>query len=137
MRNTLIDAGPIIALFDRSDRYHRLVTEFLQVEEFKLTTTWPVVTEASHLLDFSLRAQLALLEWIQRGGLAVYEIDIDGVRRAMALMEKYHDRPMDLADATLVVAAEKTGIREIVSIDSDFLVYRTENNQLIENVLQS
>jgi uncharacterized protein len=39
-------------------------------------------------------------------------------------MEQYCDRPMDLADATLVLAAEKTGYRQILTLDSDFLFYR-------------
>ena len=44
--------------------------------------------------------------------------------RLFALMEQYRDRPMDLADATLVLIAEKTGYRQILTIDSDFLFYR-------------
>ncbi len=136
MRNTLIDAGLIIALFDRSDKYHQPIRSFLQDNDFRLITTWPAVTEASHMLDFDVRAQVGLLTWIYRGGLRIHEIDADGIGRAIELSEKYQDQPMDLADATLIVAAEETGIREILSIGSDFLVYRAKGNQVIENLFK-
>jgi hypothetical protein len=59
-------------------------------------------------------------------------LDMTGLRlycpptyaRLLDLMEKYRDRPMDLADATLVLVAEKTGYRQILTLDSDFLFYR-------------
>ena len=44
--------------------------------------------------------------------------------RLLSLMERYSDRPMDLADATLVLAAERTGYSQILTLDSDFLFYR-------------
>jgi uncharacterized protein len=59
--------------------------------------------------------------------LTVYEIQEADYSRLLALMEQYRDRPMDLADATLVIAAEKTGYRQILTLDSDFLFYRIQN----------
>jgi len=56
--------------------------------------------------------------------LVVYEIQEDDYARLLDLMEKYRDRPMDLADTTLVLAAEKTGYQQILTLDSDFLFYR-------------
>ncbi len=50
------------------------------------------------------------------------------------LTKKYRDRPMDFADATLVIAAEKTGIRHIISIDSDFYIYRLPGKVAIKNI---
>jgi predicted nucleic acid-binding protein len=86
------------------------------------------------MLDFSVKAQLGLLQWIHRGGVTMYDIKANGIRRMIELTKKYDDLPMDLADATLVVAAEETGIREIVSIDSNFAVYRTIEKESITNV---
>ena len=134
MRNTLIDAGPIIALFDRSDKYHLQIRATLHDGDFRLLTTWPAITEASHMLDFDVRAQLGLLTWIYRGGVKIHDIDARGIQRVIELTEKYQDQPMDLADATLVVTAEDTGIKEILSIDSDFLAYRTKEKQVITNL---
>lgn len=136
MRNTLIDAGPIIALFDRSDKYHSHMRSTLKDDDFRLLTTWPAITEASHLLDFDVGAQLGLLTWIYRGGVKIHDIDARGIQRVIELTEKYQDQPTDLADATLVVAAEDTGIREILSIDSDFLVSRTKEKKTIVNLFK-
>ena len=65
MQNTLIDAGPIIALFNKNDRYHKKIKEFLKNYNGILTTTWPVVTEISHMLDFNVQTQIDFLTWIQ------------------------------------------------------------------------
>jgi hypothetical protein len=136
MKSTLIDAGPIIALFDRSDTYHGRITQFLKSGSFHLISTWPVLTEASHMLDFDNRAQVALLEWVYRGGLELLQLDSAAVRRVIELTKKYDDVPMDLAVATLVVAAEHLGIRDIISIDTDFHVYRTTDKEHVHNIFQ-
>ncbi len=59
--------------------------------------------------------------------LVVYEIQEQDYPRLLELMEQYQDRPMDLADASLVLGAERTGFRRILTLDSDFLFYRIEN----------
>ena len=64
--------------------------------------------------------------------LIVYEIIPDDYELLLALMEKYCDRPMDLADASLVLAAEKTGCQRILTIDSDFFIYRLQNGETLE-----
>lgn len=120
MRSTLIDAGPLIALFDRSDRYHRRAVEAVKAEPGRLVSTWPVVTETSHMLDFDPRAQTALLEWIRRGGLELHDISGTELGRIIELMEQYADVPMDLADASLVASSEELGIARVLSIDRDF-----------------
>ena len=74
----------------------------------KLVSTWPVITEASHMLSFSTQVQINLLEWIHRGGLNLTSIEQKELIRLMELCQKYDDVPMDLADASLMVAAEKT-----------------------------
>lgn len=136
MRSTLIDAGPIIALFDGSDKYHDRIVDFIKQGSFHLVSTWPVLTEASHMLDFDNRAQIALLQWVLRGGLELAQVDASGIQRIIELVEKYSDVPMDLADATLVVAAGKLEIREIISIDTDFYVYRTMQKETITNIFK-
>ena len=83
MRNTLIDAGPIIALFDRGDRYHYRIVDLIKRESLHLISTWPVITEASHMLDFNNKAQISLLEWIYRGGLELAQIDAMGHQRTV------------------------------------------------------
>jgi uncharacterized protein len=135
MPSILVDAGPLIALFDRDDRYHTLTRGFIRDSRARLVTAWPSVTEASHLLSFDVRAQLDLLRWIDAGGLTVFEMHPSRNPRLVALMSKYSDRPRDLADAVLVLAAEQLDIRHIVSVDRDFDIYRTEHGTIVTNVL--
>jgi predicted nucleic acid-binding protein len=70
-------------------------------------------------------------------GLDLEEITQNDIPRIINLTKKYHDLPMDFADATLVVAAEKTGLREIISIDADFDIYRLPGKLLIRNIFKS
>ena len=132
----LIDTGPLIALFDKDDKYHKNIKDFIKKDSFKFVSTTAVVTEVTHMLDFNINAQIGFLEWIIREGLVLHEIRPKGIIRVIELCKKYQDRPMDFADATLVVAAEQTGLREIISIDFDFDVYRIFKKERIENIFR-
>ncbi len=63
------------------------------------------------------------------GLLSIYDIQSVDYVRLLQLMEKYRDLPMDLADATLVLAAENTRLNQIFTLDSDFLIYRIHGRQ--------
>jgi predicted nucleic acid-binding protein len=86
------------------------------------------------MLDFSVDAQIDFLEWVMRGGLRLETVEQDDMAKLIGLTRKYRDLPCDFADATLVLAAEKTGIRSIISVDSDFNVYRLPGKVLIRNI---
>lgn len=136
MRNILIDAGPLIALFASDDKHHahydRLVSE-LSADGLRLVTTWPCVVEASHLLDPPFRYEL--LEWIQLGGVAVYPFDVFHLNEMVDWMRQYterYKREMDFADASLVWLANETGIKEIMTIDNkDFSRYRLPDGRAL------
>lgn len=130
---TLIDAGLLIAALNPRDRDHARCVVFLAEFTGTFVTTWSVVTEAAHMLSADIDSQIALLKWIERGALDVRHVEIEAVRQMIAYTEKY--RPMDLADASLVALATQMGLSEIVSIDSDFDIYRLPNNSRLKNVL--
>ena len=132
---TLVDAGPLIALLNPRDQDHARCVAFLQSYTDSLITTWPVITEASYMLSPSVNAQIALLKWIERGALEVRHIDVQEVRRIIVYTEKYRDWPMDLADASLVTLAIETRVTDIISIDSDFDIYRLPNKRKLNNLL--
>jgi hypothetical protein len=134
MKSTLIDAGPLIALFDKNDQYHKKSLNFMKSFKGTLLSTWPVVTEVSHMLDFSVIAQIYFLKWVQRGGMRLFELESNYVDRIIELSESYSDVPMDLADASLIVASEASNIKEIISIDSDFYIYRNIRNEYLTNI---
>ena len=133
MTKILVDAGPLIALFNRNDKYHQTVKTVMQERNYKFVTTTAVLTEVLHMLDFNVNAQIDFLSWVMNRGVILQEIQQEDIAGIIALTRKYQDLPMDFADATLVIAAEKTGIRSIVSIDSGFDVYRLPGKVKITN----
>jgi predicted nucleic acid-binding protein len=137
MKNILIDAGPLIALFDKDDNYHDDAIRYFQKFSGKLVSTWPVLTEVLHMLDFNVRTQISFLMWIQRGGVEIHEASSNHMQRIIELTEKYNNVPMDLADASLIVIAEELGIRDIISIDSDYYIYRTMRKEMLNNIFLS
>ena len=130
----LIDSGPLIALFDASDNHHKEVLAFLAQQQNCYISTLAVYTEVSHLLDFSVKAQLDFYEWVMHKGVIISDINQHDMPRIVELTKKYGDLPMDFADATLIITAEKTGIREIVSLDKDFDIYRLPGREKVRNV---
>ena len=130
----LIDSGPLIALFDASDNAHNKTKDFLKNNITGFISTLAVFTETFYMLDFSKNAQQDFLEWVMYKGVIIADINQNDLPRIAELTKKYSDLPMDFADATLVVTAEKTGIREIISLDKDFDVYRLPGKEKIRNI---
>ncbi|MGH7987454.1 MAG: type II toxin-antitoxin system VapC family toxin [Candidatus Binataceae bacterium] len=125
MTAVLVDAGPLVALIDRADAYHQACREALATVREPLGTVWPAFTEAMYLLKTSVKAQRALWDMIDSGGVSFMELGDHDCARMRELMWKYHDLPMDLADAALVRVAEREGIRRIFTIDRHgFELYR-------------
>ncbi|MFO1424530.1 MAG: PIN domain-containing protein [Candidatus Competibacteraceae bacterium] len=123
----LVDTGPLVALFDPADGDHDRCVEQLIVIEEPLCTTIPVLTEAFHLLNPGSVGSQRLMDFITGGGLGVRYLDAAGLKRAFALMVRYADHPMDLADASLVVLAETLKLRKVFTLDrNDFTTYRIQ-----------
>ena len=135
MNKILIDSGPLIALFDSSDKYHQKTVEFIKSNRFILITTIASITETLHLLDFNINAQLDFIEWVYRGGVEIANIDNTDFLRMKTLTEKYSDLPMDIADSCLVLLAEKTGINTIATIDRDFSIYRIKGQTAFQTIV--
>lgn len=122
---TLVDTGPLVALFDPRDHQHERCRRTLRGLHDALVTTVPVLTETFHMLTPGSRGADALRDFVAEGGLGVWFLTAPTVLRAFELMERYADHPMDLADASLIVAAETLGSRRIFTIDrDDFATYR-------------
>jgi predicted nucleic acid-binding protein len=90
-----------------------------------LGATIPVLTEAFHMLGPQSLGSDRLREFVEQGGLSVWFFTRPALTRAFELMEVYADHPMDLADASIVVAAELFGARKVFTLDrKDFETYR-------------
>jgi len=121
----LVDTGPLVALFDPADAWHQGCVDRLKRIAGPLWTTTPVLTEAFHLLTPASVGARRLMDFIADGGLGVWFLDDARLARAFELIVRYDNVPMDLADASLVVAAEQLNTRKVFTIDrKDFDVYR-------------
>jgi predicted nucleic acid-binding protein len=129
---TLCDTDPLVALVDRDAPYHqRCVAALNDIE--KLVSTWPCFTEAMHLLRRGgHRAQETLWGYWADGLLELHTAAQSEWGRMRALMRQYRDAPMDLADASLVTAAEHLGLRRIFTVDGHFRAYRIDGKHAFE-----
>jgi len=120
----LTDAGPLVALVDRGEPDHEQCVNTLAKLRGPMLTTWPAFTEAMYLLGDAAGWQAQEVLWrLQQRGDLIIEVP-ERLDRAVELMRRYRDLPMDLADATLVALAEERGLGTIFSLDRDFKVYR-------------
>lgn len=134
MQSIVVDAGPLIALFRKRDKHHARVKRFLATARERLVSTLPVVTEVCYFLN--ARGKLAFLSWIRRGGLSLQPIGVDDLPEIASIIERYSDRDMDFADATLVWLAELVNTLDVMTIDRrDFQVYRPQRGQAFNLVL--
>ncbi len=135
MRGVLVDAGPLVAVLDESDEDHQRCVSVLKRLSDPMITTWPVVTEAMYLLGQTqnpLDSQEALLAMLDRQLVLVVELRREDLPRLRALIRKYRDLPMDLADATLVRVAEREAVRQVFTLDKrDFQVYRVGRRETL------
>ncbi|MGH7826679.1 MAG: type II toxin-antitoxin system VapC family toxin [Candidatus Binatia bacterium] len=121
----LVDTGPLVALIHQDDQLHQLCKQEFRSLSEPLGTSWPVLTEAMHLLRFSWEAQNALWEMVETGAVEILTLGHSDIPRMKELMRKYRDLPMDIADAALVRIAEREKIRRIFTLDQrGFQIYR-------------
>lgn len=134
---TLTDTGPFVALINRNDPNHaRCLAASRHLPQAPLVTSWPCFTEAMYLLHRAAghEGQAALWEWRSAGRLILLDLASEEVDRMAVLMAKYQDRPMDLADASLIVAAERLGSKKLFTLDRDFHIYRLSDGTALELV---
>src|SRR5262249_43669747 len=120
----IVDTGPLVAFFDRAERHHRWVIERIEGLEAPLLVCEPVLTETFYLLGRYSKAQDALFEFLQNGALKVAFRIEEHFAALRKLLEKYRDTPMSLADACIVRMAEIHERHAVLTLDSDFSVYR-------------
>ncbi len=137
MRSVVVDSGFLIGLFDDTDPLHATCRTFLAGYKGRFLTTEAVLTEALAML--SVRQQLRCLDWLGNAaelGLLVIDREPLPLQAIEKLTAKYADQPMDFADATVVMLARRTGVRDILTADKrDFAVYRLGRNARFVDIL--
>ena len=134
----IADAGFFYALIDRRDAWHARAVAALPTQAQGWITTWPVLTEATHLITrwVGTAAAQALLREVADGAIAVWSWPAEHTARLPDLMHRYTRLPMDLADASLVLLAEHLGHGRILTTDQrDFGAYRFKSREPFDNLL--
>jgi len=133
----VLDTGPLVALLNRRDRYHRWTTEQWAEVEPPVLTCEAVLTEACFLLRKSPGGPAAVLELASRSVVTVaYDVEAD-VEALSRLMTRYADVPMSLADACLVRMVERQPDAAVLTLDRDFRVYRSHGRRVIPALMPS
>ena len=131
-RDVLLDTGPLVALLDRRDSWHRPCAEAWDQHGGRCVTTEAVVTEASHLVGRGGGPPSLVVEFLIAAEVPILGLDIDGHRLAARLMRQYQDTPMDYADATLVVAAAWLKAKGVFTLDRrGFRTYRVPRGTVL------
>ena len=135
MKPVLLDTGCIVALLDRSERNHRRCADTVADIAGPLVTCEAVIAEACYLLRDLSDATDAVLENVERG---VFEIPfrLDRASKAIrALLRRYANVPMDFADACLVQMADELDTGRILTLDTDFAIYRWRRSRVFDRLL--
>jgi uncharacterized protein len=121
----LVDTGALLALLDRDDRWHDACVAAFDKARLPLAMTAAVLTELFHLIGDDKRDKRAAWQLLRSGAFSVMAVSDEDLPAIESLMDRYSDRPMDFADATLVHLGSKLGLRDILTIDhDDFETYR-------------
>lgn len=131
-KTIIVDTGPIVAYLHKNDRWHSRAKKFFQNYRGNLITTWAVITEAAYLSEQQV-AFPNLMKWIERGLTVHCQYPEDAIFM-MRYQRKYANRDPDFADLTLIALAEKTKVRDIITIDKDFAIYRLSSGKALNNI---
>lgn len=131
---TLTDTGPLVALLDINEAKHEVCRLSLPNLTKPLVSPWPCYTEAMYLIGKTTgyRGQKALWRLRSSGLLVLRDTTVEEADQMEALMEKYRDTPMDMADASLVIAAQTLGVTRVFTLDRHFYVYRLADGSALE-----
>lgn len=123
-RWAITDTGPLVAYFDRREAHHEWAAAQFDTLVPPLLVSEPVLTEAFFLLRRNPEVPGALMAALERNVLCVAFNLGDHVPQVSALMQKYIDTPMSLADACVVRMSELNEHHAVLTLDSDFSIYR-------------
>jgi predicted nucleic acid-binding protein len=127
----LTDSSPLVALLNKNDAYHRWAREQFDHVPCPVWTCEGAIAEASYLLQADGISPWSVIELLEKKILAIqFDLSLN-VDRVLSLMKKYADTPMDFVDACLVAMTEEKSNCKLLTLDSDFKIYRRFERQTI------
>jgi uncharacterized protein len=139
MRRILVDSGILLSYYQQREPLHHAVVAFFDETAAQLITSPICIAEVLWLLGDPgdgrvLAAQNHLLRAVSQGGIDVIHLLPEDYERIADLNTRYADLPGDFADLTLVALSERLDVREILSLDGDFDVYRRFRKEPFERI---
>lgn len=139
MTRIILDTGPLVSYLRKSDHRHDWAKEQFKRFPSPFWTCEPVLTEAAFLLGrFGGNQNMdCMLELVSRNALRVdFSLASESVR-ILGLTRQYRDVPMSLADACLVRMSELQPQSLVLTLDSDFNIYRRHGREPIPLITDS
>ncbi len=135
IKRTIADAGIIVALIDKRDKFHQWA--FSQSENLPIPflTCEAVISESSYLLHKVFQGEKTVLTYLKKGILQIDFSLSNEVEAIQTLMQKYEDVPMSFADACLVRMSELIGNSVVFTLDGDFRIYRKHGKKQIPLII--
>ena len=131
MRAVLLDTGPLVGYLNLPDQYHDWAVGQFAALEGPVLTCEPVWTEAAHLIAQRGGSPMALWPALRSGGVELAFSLKAEYESVAALMRRYADLPMSLADACVVRMSELRPDCQVLTTDAHFRVYRRFGRQVI------
>lgn len=131
----LVDTGALVALINARDQYHPWAQEVWGQIRAPLLTCEPVITEACFLVQQIVGGETAVLQFVERQIVQIPLALSAEVVEVKALMMRYRSVPMSLADACLVRLSEIYENGQVLTLDSDFRIYRKHVRQVIPVIM--
>ncbi len=125
----IVDTGPLVAFFNRRDEYHHWVLLQLSTLRGTLVTTESVISECLYLLDYSKVAITAIQDMVISKKLLISDVPARDFSEVLKLVEKYQDLPASRADVSLLVVYNSMKDAKILTLDSDFKIYRATDGK--------
>jgi len=135
METFLTDSGPLVAFLNHRDEYHAWATVQFSCLTSPLLTCEGAIAEAAHMLHYDGLPPWSVLELLERKIVAVQFSLEPHLDRVLSLMKKYADTPMDFVDACLVAMTESKRDCRLLTVDSDFRIYRRFERQAIPLII--
>jgi len=131
----IIDTGPLVAFLTQRERHHAWAREqFAQIRP-PMVTCEPVLTEACHLVRNLNDGIASLIELTDKGVVEIRFQLADELPAVGRLLKKYCSVPMSLADACLVRMAEQHTTSPVLTLDSQFRIYRKSGRTVIPTIM--
>jgi len=135
LKRVILDTGVLVAVLDRSDNYHNWAIQQWEKVAKPLLTCEAVITESCFILQDVYGSEDAIMSLIERGTIKIDFSLNDEVKVIRELRQRYQSVPMSFADACLVRMTELIESISVLTLDSDFYIYRKNRREMIDAII--